>query len=121
MNRKETERVIEALWCCLAEQHLRYCPRVCPYMDKTQRETVGVCADFEDSNLDVPTRLLYEALYTLIELNKAMDTIEELRNCANCRHFDVCSTVEKLKTKKANDYSACEKWELAEANERKDT
>lgn len=121
MNRNETERVIEALRCCLAEQHLRHCPRICPYMDEAHRETAGVCADFEDSNLDVPTRLLYEALYTLIELNKARDTIEELRNCANCRHFDVCATVEKRKIKKANAYSACVKWEPVEANERKDT
>ena len=39
---------------------------------------------------------------------------ERMKNCVNCEHQEVCLVVAQRKAKKANDYSACSKWKLAE-------
>jgi len=42
---------------------------------------------------------------------------ERMKNCVNCDHRAVCLAVARRKATKANDYSACTHWKMAESDE----
>lgn len=42
---------------------------------------------------------------------------ERMKCCSNCDHQEVCVVVAQRKMKKADDYSPCGRWKLAEKKE----
>ncbi len=42
---------------------------------------------------------------------------ERMKNCVNCDHRAVCLAVARRKATKANDYSACTHWKMADSDE----
>lgn len=103
-------KVIAGLECCIREHSENMCPKSCPYMDKFHRDNIGVCGDFDDDSVDVPLRVLQDAVEALKEASYQSD----LKNCVNCDHYEVCVTVYNRKVNKANDYTACEHWRRKE-------
>ena len=45
--------------------------------------------------------------------DEALEVLRDMpeANCPNCRKFEECGTVAKRKANKANNYTACAKWE----------
>ena len=45
--------------------------------------------------------------------DEALEVLRDMpeENCVNCRRYEECQTVRKRKETKANNYTACAKWE----------
>ena len=55
-----------------------------------------------------------ECLKDIVEWSKeALEVLRDMpeENCVNCRRYEECETVRKRKETKANNYTACAKWE----------
>ena len=58
-----------------------------------------------------------DAIKTISDYIRFEDNFERMKNCVNCGHSEVCLVVARRKAVKANDYSACTHWKVAESDD----